>query len=459
MNGINFLPAAALPRAERAKSGPMSGEAAGEGAPKDAFLKLLQQLPAGPEGAKPDGMPSQAAMEEGEGSAQDAARGQGEEAVEVLAVAAAAGATAAGEGGKDVKLADFLRLPLDAKPPSEKPAAIGTEMRASASQAQEVASKSPLRFTVAESKTHFAPVFEAARIAGEAGAKLSARQAEGIAAAAGGEAEQGARPLENGLRGEAARAPAAVRGGESLAPAAAATNGEKARGDAPSGERKNRDPGVVTPSSTPGEKTGSVEAALPKEPVPAANGPALASSQLARIASAIGSQMALTPEIQAQRGISGALPFSHAMAGPGPVKSITIQLHPVELGSVKIELRLGQDGLAVRLEASRAETARMLQQDSQMLSDIIRSSGHDPDSIIIHNAPSDRAAGVDAGQTAGNLRAGGQPQGEAGAGTASGGERESSARGEGFEGQRGHQQEAQDGQGTADRRDRRGLFV
>ncbi|MBS9479328.1 flagellar hook-length control protein FliK [Ancylobacter radicis] len=77
---------------------------------------------------------------------------------------------------------------------------------------------------------------------------------------------------------------------------------------------------------------------------------------------------------------AGALPLGGAPAfeasARGPVRILEIQLHPVELGVVTVRLRNGRNGLEVRVQAARAETAQLLAQDRTALLASLTEQGH-----------------------------------------------------------------------------------
>ncbi|MEP9368232.1 flagellar hook-length control protein FliK [Xanthobacter sp. VNH20] len=77
--------------------------------------------------------------------------------------------------------------------------------------------------------------------------------------------------------------------------------------------------------------------------------------------------------------ITGTAPSSLA----GPVRVLEIQLHPDDLGTVNVRLRLTPQGLEVRLRAGNPDTARMLEQDRDALGEILRSAGYQADDLQI----------------------------------------------------------------------------
>ncbi|HEV2554411.1 MAG TPA: flagellar hook-length control protein FliK [Bosea sp. (in: a-proteobacteria)] len=75
-----------------------------------------------------------------------------------------------------------------------------------------------------------------------------------------------------------------------------------------------------------------------------------------------------------------------------PTKILHIQLSPVELGSIVVKLRISQNGMEIRLEASRAETAQLLANDREALREIVRASGHALDQVSVETVHVDSAA-------------------------------------------------------------------
>lgn len=84
---------------------------------------------------------------------------------------------------------------------------------------------------------------------------------------------------------------------------------------------------------------------------------------------------------------AGTLPFSgensFERAAGGPVRILEIQLNPLELGMVTVRLRTGRDGLEIRVQAARAETAQLLAQDRSALLASLTEQGHAPADLTI----------------------------------------------------------------------------
>lgn len=67
----------------------------------------------------------------------------------------------------------------------------------------------------------------------------------------------------------------------------------------------------------------------------------------------------------------------------GPLRILTIQLRPDDLGTVLVRMRLRGDQLEMSLHASREETAALLRSDTGALDGLLRSAGYQPDIITI----------------------------------------------------------------------------
>ncbi|NIX75000.1 flagellar hook-length control protein FliK [Microvirga terricola] len=73
----------------------------------------------------------------------------------------------------------------------------------------------------------------------------------------------------------------------------------------------------------------------------------------------------------------------------GVVRMLDIQLHPVELGTVTVKMKLSGDRLEMELHASSNEAADVLKRDSEKLSSLLRMSGYRPDALTIHTTSTD----------------------------------------------------------------------
>lgn len=83
-----------------------------------------------------------------------------------------------------------------------------------------------------------------------------------------------------------------------------------------------------------------------------------------------------------------------------PVRVLSINLHPEELGSVTVRMTLVRDALEVQIEAEHHSTARMLQSDSDALSDMLRNAGIQMDGVTVRAAAPDTvSASTGSGQS------------------------------------------------------------
>lgn len=228
-----------------------------------------------------------------------------------------------------------------------------------------------------------------------------------------------------------------------------AGHGDMARGDAGRAEAGR--------AATAGPRSAGVDATEP--PQPASGG--LPPGQLGRIASAIASQSAPAQS-------SGAPQTGGGQALPGPVRTLVLQLHPVDLGTVQIDMRMVDGELTVTLGAARGDTARMLEADKKALTDLLKAEGKDAGSVTVHAVHTDRVAPTPDAQSAamrngaGQAWADGQASGGQGASGSAGDQGRSPAgNGQARAGQGNHHSEGRDGNANAPRDGSggRGLYV
>ncbi len=84
--------------------------------------------------------------------------------------------------------------------------------------------------------------------------------------------------------------------------------------------------------------------------------------------------------------------------GEGPLRLLTIQLRPMDLGTVLVRMRLRDGQLEMSLHASREETAALLRQDGALLTDLLRNSGYQPDTVTIASNATGAPTQGDAGR-------------------------------------------------------------
>ena len=66
-----------------------------------------------------------------------------------------------------------------------------------------------------------------------------------------------------------------------------------------------------------------------------------------------------------------------------PVKVVTIQLNPAELGTLTVRISLRNDALELQVETSRRDTARMVEADRDALSSLLRSAGYHVEAVTV----------------------------------------------------------------------------
>ncbi|CAO4156876.1 Flagellar hook-length control protein-like C-terminal domain-containing protein [Methylorubrum thiocyanatum] len=219
----------------------------------------------------------------------------------------------------------------------------------------------------------------------------------------GGAVRRGPEPAERPA-GLARSEPASERAAATMPRVEAdAARGASAGTDSTEASRPERPHAESTPQAA-----ASATAPLPAPP------PA---SPLRQIVDAVAAQLPAAPVSQAR-----PLPTS---AEAGPLKILTLQLHPAELGSVLVRMRLQDGRLEMSLRTSREETAERLRKEGDLLSGLLREAGYEPEAVTIQ-----------AGST---------------------GPGESGARGQGFAafGSQGGQQDRQPGAATPDQSGRR----
>ena len=84
-----------------------------------------------------------------------------------------------------------------------------------------------------------------------------------------------------------------------------------------------------------------------------------------------------------------------------PVKVVTIQLNPAELGTLTVRISLRNDALELQVETSRRDTARMVDADRETLSSLLRSAGYHVEAMTVR-AVEQPAPAMAAGTAAGS---------------------------------------------------------
>lgn len=129
--------------------------------------------------------------------------------------------------------------------------------------------------------------------------------------------------------------------------------------------------------------------------------PSLRLSPAQQIGTAIASALNTPAQPDPARSDAAAAVFRVRPDAPA-VKMLEIQLQPMELGTVKVTMKLTGDSVQVVMTASNPDTVELLKQDRQLLDQMMRATGHKADSITIQAAGDDRPAfqvtGAQAGQ-------------------------------------------------------------
>jgi flagellar hook-length control protein FliK len=98
-----------------------------------------------------------------------------------------------------------------------------------------------------------------------------------------------------------------------------------------------------------------------------------------------------------------------APSSNSPVKTLSIRLDPPELGSLSIRMSLKDDVLQLQVEASRQETAALLQRDQETLQKMLRSAGYGLDGMTVQITSADRGGNPPSFAGAGSFQ---QPSGQ-----------------------------------------------
>jgi chemotaxis protein MotD len=143
--------------------------------------------------------------------------------------------------------------------------------------------------------------------------------------------------------------------------------------------------------------------------------------------------------------------------GAQVLRVLEIRLEPAELGTVSVRMSLRGSALEVHVAADRADTARLVQQDRDVLADRLQAAGYSLDTLVIQARDPDRAAVFNAA-SGGQVPPGTLAQSQSGG--AGGGARPGSANTSGREAARqGAQGSNDDTGGPNDRSAAGGLYV
>lgn len=195
-----------------------------------------------------------------------------------------------------------------------------------------------------------------------------------------------------------------TRGG--LAPAVAATAAQPVRGAAPASVPTPRGDAAATEPSGPAAEAPAeprradgpvTEAPVPTAPaLPAASVPA---SPARQIADAVAAQLPPAPPAARPSG---------PPAEAGPLKILTLQLHPTDLGSVLVRMRLQDGRLEMSLRTAREDTAERLRREGEALTGLLREAGYAPEAVTIESSAASQNGAQGPTQNGASER-GGQP--------------------------------------------------
>ena len=111
----------------------------------------------------------------------------------------------------------------------------------------------------------------------------------------------------------------------------------------------------------------------------------------------------LTHEIHIERSQVIDRPDPAAMSQKAPVRVLHIQLDPPQLGPLTIRISLQNDLLNLQLETPNPETAKLIHNDKESLSKLLRSAGYIMDGLSIQVAPAERGSGGQASALGGGF--------------------------------------------------------
>jgi chemotaxis protein MotD len=95
------------------------------------------------------------------------------------------------------------------------------------------------------------------------------------------------------------------------------------------------------------------------------------------------------PAQQVAAAILGQMPSASPGAVPGasgiegPLRLLTLQLHPADLGIVLVRMRLRDGRIEMSLHAAREETATLLREGGEVLADLLCQGGYQPERVTI----------------------------------------------------------------------------
>ena len=254
-----------------------------------------------------------------------------------------------------------------------------------------------IRALVLEQATHFAPVGTPSLANSQPGVPADRPLSEDASPLAGKAipslpqatiAAEGAYPSVAGeaIQPAATSVAAAVISPRAIAPGSPAakdpTTGGRDNDGLPTPEDAVADVGATKPSSGPNDA--HVGNPPPRDAIDhgAVDSPVATTGPLLSLTPAAASVTVASPLRQIADAVKAAAaepppPTASVVAGAmSPVRTLTIELHPAELGVVTARLRLAGGVLSVKLSASRPATARLLKQQESPLKELLGADGH-----------------------------------------------------------------------------------
>jgi chemotaxis protein MotD len=138
--------------------------------------------------------------------------------------------------------------------------------------------------------------------------------------------------------------------------------------------------------TTPGIKVAVRDQETHFEPVPQL-------TQLQKIVDRMATDLTASP-LQANADAPEVAAPDPLRTSDKPVRLLTLQLDPPDLGAVTVKMRLAGDAIQIHLSADRYETTQMLRQERGQLADLMQSAGYSFDiASIDHTRTGDAGAG------------------------------------------------------------------
>ncbi|KAA0078059.1 flagellar hook-length control protein FliK [Tardiphaga sp. P9-11] len=97
---------------------------------------------------------------------------------------------------------------------------------------------------------------------------------------------------------------------------------------------------------------------------------------LQKIVDRMATDLAAVASPEGARAADAPGPEAHKVADSRPVRMMTLELDPPNLGSVTVKMRLAGDSVEIHLTADRYETTQMLRQERGALTDAMQSAGY-----------------------------------------------------------------------------------